>query len=81
VRIHDGSCSVRRVFADGADVRYTAPADVWCSVALGLFDARDVVRRGLMTKEGGREAMDHYFHQVGTPEPGSGPSKRHRSSS
>jgi hypothetical protein len=35
-------------------------------VALGLLDARDVFSRGLMSKEGGREAMDHYFHQVHT---------------
>jgi hypothetical protein len=33
-------------------------------VALGLRDARDVYRRGLMKKEGSREALDHYFHQV-----------------
>ncbi len=80
VRIHDGSCSVRPGFAERADVRYTASSDVWCGVALGLVDARDVVRQGLMTKEGGREAMDHYFHQVSTPERSSELEKRHRSS-
>jgi DNA-binding HxlR family transcriptional regulator len=64
VRIADGACSVRPSFAERADVRYTADASTWCAVALGLLDARDVHRRGLMTKEGGREALDHYFHQV-----------------
>ena len=68
VRIADGTCTVEPGFADRADVRYTADADVWCSVALGLVDAREVVKSGRMTKEGGREAMDHYFHQVSTPE-------------
>jgi hypothetical protein len=67
VRVHDGACSVEPGFAERADVRYTADASVWCGVALGLVDARDVFKRGLMTKEGGREAMDFYFHQVATP--------------
>lgn len=67
VRVHDAACEVRSGFAEGADVRYTADAQVWCGVALGLLDARDVFRRGLMSKEGSREAMDHYFHQVQTP--------------
>ena len=80
VRIHDGACTVRSGFADNADVRYTAPADVWCGVALGLVDARDVVRQGLMTKEGGRQAMDHYFHQVSTPESAGDTPHRERSS-
>ena len=35
---------------------------------LGLVDARDVYKRGLMTKDGGHEAMDHYFHQISLPE-------------
>ena len=64
VRVHDGACTVRSGFAEGADIRYTADARVWCSVALGIADARDVFKRGLMSKEGGREAMDDYFHQV-----------------
>jgi DNA-binding HxlR family transcriptional regulator len=64
VRIHDGTCSVKPGFAERADVRYTADAGIWCGVALGLLDARDVFQRGLMTKEGGRWAMDHYFYQV-----------------
>jgi DNA-binding HxlR family transcriptional regulator len=68
VRVHDGTCSVEPGFADRADVRYTADAQVWCGVALGLLDARDVYRRGLMSKEGGREAMDDYFHQVPSSE-------------
>jgi DNA-binding HxlR family transcriptional regulator len=68
VRINDGHCSVETGFADHADVRYTADADIWCGVALGILDARDVYKRGLMTKEGSREAMDFYFHQLsGTP--------------
>ena len=64
VRVHDGTCTVHNGFAERADVRYTADARTWCGVALGLLDARDVYRRGLMFKEGGREAMDDYFHQV-----------------
>jgi DNA-binding HxlR family transcriptional regulator len=75
VRIHDGSCSVTPGFAEGAAVRYTADARVWCSVALGLVDAREIFERGLMSKEGSREAMDFYFHQVSTPK------KRQRRSS
>jgi DNA-binding HxlR family transcriptional regulator len=69
VRVHDGTCTVTPGFAERADVRYTADARVWCGVALSLVDARDVYRRGLMKKEGSREAMDHYFHQVPSPEP------------
>jgi len=64
VRIHDGTCSVRSGFSERADVRYTADARVWCAVALGLRSARDVYRDGLMSKEGARTALDHYFHQV-----------------
>ncbi len=64
VRVHDGACDVQPGFAEGADVRYTAEARIWCGVALGLIDARDVYKRGLMTKEGARYAMDHYFHQI-----------------
>jgi DNA-binding HxlR family transcriptional regulator len=64
VRIHDGTCSVRPGFSERADVRYTADARVWCAVALGLRSAREVHRAGLLAKEGGRYALDHYFHQV-----------------
>jgi hypothetical protein len=64
IRVHDGVCDVRAGFAERADVRYTADARAWCGVALGLIDARDLFKRGLLTKEGGPEAMDHYFHQV-----------------
>ncbi len=67
VRLHDGLCSVAPGFAERADVRYTADASLWCGIALGLVDAGDSFRRGLLTKEGGRDAMDHYFHQVSTP--------------
>lgn len=67
VAIHDGGCSVTRGFAERADVRYTAEPRVWCGVALGMLDARDAVKRGLLIKDGGREALDHYFHQIPHP--------------
>jgi DNA-binding HxlR family transcriptional regulator len=67
VRIRNGACSVRPGFAERADVRYTADARTWCAVALGLLDGREAIRRGRMTKDGGREAMDHYFHQISRP--------------
>jgi hypothetical protein len=54
-------------FARRADVRYTADAKAWCGVALGLTDARDLLKAGLMTKEGADIAMDHYFHQISRP--------------
>ncbi|MDH3210888.1 MAG: helix-turn-helix transcriptional regulator [Myxococcales bacterium] len=68
VRVHDGACTVTLGFAENADVRYTADGPLWCGIALGLIDAPDAFRRGLLTKEGGREAMDDYFHQVSRPE-------------
>jgi DNA-binding HxlR family transcriptional regulator len=64
LRIEDGACRVAEGFAERADVRYTADARVWCGVALGLVDGRDAIKRGKMTKEGARDALDHYFHQV-----------------
>lgn len=67
VRIDDGRCEVTPGFAERADVRYTADARVWCGVALGLVDAREAVRRGALTKDGDRQAMDHYFHQIARP--------------
>jgi DNA-binding HxlR family transcriptional regulator len=67
VRIRDRSCSVTRGFAEAADVRYTAETRVWCGVALGILDARDAVKRGLLTKDGERDALDHYFHQIPRP--------------
>jgi DNA-binding HxlR family transcriptional regulator len=67
VRIRDGACTVTRGFAETADVRYTAETRVWCGVALGLLDARDAVKRGLLIKDGGRDALDHYFHQIPRP--------------
>ena len=73
VHICDGTCSVVPDFADRADVRYTADAKAWCGVALGLTDARDLIKAGIMTKDGSDIAMDHYFHQisgVGEREPG-----------
>ncbi len=67
VRVHDGHCTVTRGFAQRADVRYTADARAWCSVVLGRMDARDAVKRDLMSKEGGREAIDFYFHLIARP--------------
>jgi len=64
VHIHHGACHVRPGFADRAEVRYTAEAKVWCAMALGLADARDLVKRGLVTKDGAPAAMDHFFHQI-----------------
>jgi len=64
VRIVDDVCTVRDGFAERADVRYTAEARVWCAVALGIADAKAIYREGLMIKDGGREAMDYYFHQI-----------------
>ena len=69
VRIESGQCHVEQSFAEHADVRYTADAKVWCAMALGRADARDLVKRGLVTKDGGPAAMDHYFHQISHPEP------------
>jgi DNA-binding HxlR family transcriptional regulator len=64
VRIAGGACTVKQGFAERADVRYTADARVWCSVALGIADARHTVQQGLMSKDGGRQAMDYYFYQI-----------------
>jgi DNA-binding HxlR family transcriptional regulator len=69
VAVDDRDVKVRAGFAEGADVRYTAEAAVWCGVALGVVDARDTVKRGLMTKEGGRQSLAHYFHSIGEGEP------------
>lgn len=64
VKIERGHCTVLPDFAERADVRYTAEARTWCALALGLVDARELVRSGRMTKEGSDAAMDHYFHQI-----------------
>ena len=64
VQVKDGICDVVSGFAVRADVRYTADAQIWCGVALGLIDPRDLFRRGLLQKEGGPDAMDRFFHQV-----------------
>lgn len=64
VEVKRGACRVSRGFAERADVRYTAAAIDWCAVALGRLDARDAVRKGLLKKDGGPEAMDFYFHQI-----------------
>lgn len=64
VRIEGGSCEVHPGFAAGADVRYTAEARLWCGLALGLLDARSLFESGTLVKEGSREAMDDYFHQI-----------------
>ena len=67
VAIDDGACRVTLGFAANADVRYTAETRVWCGVALGFLDPRDARKRGLLEKEGGREALDHFFHQIARP--------------
>ncbi|HEY8123572.1 MAG TPA: winged helix-turn-helix transcriptional regulator [Myxococcota bacterium] len=67
VAIDDGACRVALGFAANADVRYTAETRVWCAVALGFLDPRDARKRGLLQKEGGREALDHFFHQIARP--------------
>jgi hypothetical protein len=67
VQIHGGACNVVPDFARRADVRYTADAKAWCGVALGLSEARELLKAGLMTKEGADIAMDHYFHQISRP--------------
>ena len=64
VRIVDGVCTVRPGFAEHADVRYTVDTRVWCAVALGIADAGEMVRQGMMSKDGGRPAMDYYFYQI-----------------
>ena len=64
VRIARCACTIREGFAEHADVRYTAEAPVWCAVALGIVDANQIYRDGLMTKDGGREAMDYFFYQI-----------------
>jgi len=67
VRIAGGSCQVHEGFAPRAQVRYTADARIWCGLALGILDAREATNSGQLHKEGGREAMDHYFHQPARP--------------
>ena len=76
VRIADAVCTVRDGFAERADVRYTAEARVWCAVALGIADAKTVYRQGQMIKDGGREAMDYYFHQIARPQRTQRPRRR-----
>lgn len=68
VHVHDGTCEVMPGSSGSPDVRYTAPARLWCGVALGLIDAREVHAKGQLVKEGGPEAMDRYFHQVSRPQ-------------
>ena len=36
-------------------------------MALGLEEPRELLKRGLMTKDGGSQALDHYFHQISRP--------------
>ena len=67
VAIDQGQCRVENRFAERADVRYTADARTWCSVALGLMDPRDAMKQGLLTKDGDKAALDHYFHQPSQP--------------
>jgi DNA-binding HxlR family transcriptional regulator len=79
VHICDGACSVVPDFADRADVRYTADAKAWCGVALGLTDARELIKAGIMTKDGADIAMDHFFHQIS--QVGDAESKKEQASS
>jgi DNA-binding HxlR family transcriptional regulator len=67
IAIEDGQCRVEARFAERADVRYTADSRVWCAVALGLLDPREPMKQGTMTKDGGKAALDHYFHQPSRP--------------
>jgi DNA-binding HxlR family transcriptional regulator len=76
VHIDHGTCTVREGFAERADVRYTADARDWCRLALGLLEGRDAFARGLLKKDGSREAMDRYFYQVAKPEPRPGAGER-----
>jgi len=78
VRIQDGACTVTAGFADRADVRYTADAQAWCAVALGLADAREAHQQGKLHKDGAREAMDFYFHQIARQPPRSDRSAERR---
>jgi DNA-binding HxlR family transcriptional regulator len=79
VRIEGGACTVEPGFADRAGVRYTADARAWCAVALGQLDPREAVHTGALMKEGGPEALDHFFHQVGRPaQTGEAPDNRSR---
>jgi DNA-binding HxlR family transcriptional regulator len=78
VRIQNGACTVTAGFADRADVRYTADAQVWCAVALGIADARQAYREGRLNKDGAREAMDYYFHQIARQPPRSSASAERR---
>ena len=72
VRVHDGRCDVEAGFAEGAVVRYTADAQDWCGLALGLRDGGALYREGRLSKEGARYALDDYFHQVAHPRPEQG---------
>jgi DNA-binding HxlR family transcriptional regulator len=76
VAIQDGRCEIRSDFAEGADVRYTASARDWCAVALGVLDAKEAVKSGLLHKEGGPQAMDEFFHQIARPEPEPSPKRK-----
>ncbi len=69
IEINDGRCEVRPGFAEGADVRYTASTRDWCAVALGILDAKEAVRTGLLHKDGGPQAMDEFFYQIARQEP------------
>lgn len=68
VEIKGGRCEVRPGFAAGADVRYTASARHWCATALGLLDAKDALKRGLLHKEGGSQAIDEFFYTIARPD-------------
>ena len=45
----------------------------WAECTKRIYDARDAIKRGLLVKDGGREALDHYFHQIPDPQAGERP--------
>ncbi|MCZ6571436.1 MAG: winged helix-turn-helix transcriptional regulator [Deltaproteobacteria bacterium] len=67
ITIDDGSCSVEEGFADHADVRYTADARDWTSLALGFTDDRKAYEQGRLIKDGVGGSMAWYFYQPANP--------------
>jgi DNA-binding HxlR family transcriptional regulator len=63
VEIDDGTCTVQEGFADRADVRYTADAQDWCLLAIGVTDDREAVLTGRLIKDGQGGSMAWYFYQ------------------
>jgi DNA-binding HxlR family transcriptional regulator len=65
VTVDDGDCQVSEGFAERADVRYTADAQEWCLLAIGVTDDREAVRAGRLIKDGLGGSMAWYFYQPG----------------